>query len=92
MEPTMTVHPRLQRAELRRVFGAFPTGVTALGVTVLAAHQEQLGRALAARGGDRFAGASWPSNEHGAIVLDADPLVPPLIFHRSAFGRLHTAA
>jgi flavin reductase (DIM6/NTAB) family NADH-FMN oxidoreductase RutF len=103
MGPTMTVHIRLQPIELRRVFGAFPTGVTAvaacvdgrpvglaansftsvsleppivsvciahtsttwpvlrrarrLGITVLAAHQEHLGRALAAHGTDRFAGA-----------------------------------
>jgi flavin reductase (DIM6/NTAB) family NADH-FMN oxidoreductase RutF len=168
MGPTMTIHTRLQPTELRQVFGAFPTGVTAvaacvdgrpvgfaansftsvsvdppivsiciahtsttwpvlrrarrLGITVLAAHQEHLGRALAARGADRFAGASWPSNEHDAIVLDggsawlecsierqitagdhdivllrvhdleADPAVPPLVFHRSAFGRLHPAA
>jgi flavin reductase (DIM6/NTAB) family NADH-FMN oxidoreductase RutF len=101
---------------LRRVFSAFPSGVTALaaivrgrpagmaansftsvllvpplaavcaanasttwpalrsatriGVSVLAADQEQQCRQLAARGGDRFAGLSWRTTDSGAILLD----------------------
>jgi flavin reductase (DIM6/NTAB) family NADH-FMN oxidoreductase RutF len=112
----MTMRVVLQPTELRRVFGAFPTGVTAiaafvdgaptglaassftsvslepplvsvciartsttwpvlrravrLGVSVLGAHQEQLGRQLSARTGDRFAGASWRASNGGEIVLD----------------------
>jgi len=112
----MSMRAVLQPAELRRVFGAFPTGVTAvaafvdgrptglaassftsvsldpplvsvciakisttwpvlrragrLGVSVLGAHQEHLGRQLSARTGDRFAGASWRASNNGEIVLD----------------------
>ncbi|WP_432994294.1 flavin reductase family protein [Dactylosporangium sp. CA-233914] len=158
----------LDSADLRRVFGAFPTGVTAvaalvdgvplglaassftsvsldpplvsvciartsgtwprlrraarLGVSVLAAHQEHLGRQLSARVADRFAGATWRASRNGEILLDgacawldcgiereipagdhdivllrvhaldADPDTAPLVFHRSAFGRLQRAA
>jgi flavin reductase (DIM6/NTAB) family NADH-FMN oxidoreductase RutF len=104
------------QAELRRVFGAFPTGVTAiaaltggapagiaagsftpvsldppivsicvahtsttwpilraaarLGISVLGAHQEQHGRALSARAGDRFAAVQWRATSEGAVVLE----------------------
>jgi flavin reductase (DIM6/NTAB) family NADH-FMN oxidoreductase RutF len=106
----------LSPTDLRRVFGAFPTGVTAiaavvdsvpvglaassftsvsldpplvsvciartsttwptlrrasrLGVSVLAADQERLGRQLSQRGGDRFAGATWRASRDGEILLD----------------------
>ncbi|GGM49787.1 flavin reductase family protein [Dactylosporangium sucinum] len=112
----MTMRAVLHPTELRRVFGAFPTGVTAiaalvdgepvglaassftsvsldpplvsvciahtsttwpvlrradrLGVSVLGAHQEHLGRQLSARSGDRFAGATWRASRGGEIVLD----------------------
>ncbi|WP_328535802.1 flavin reductase family protein [Streptomyces sp. NBC_00344] len=105
----------LDPAELRRVFGAFPTGVTAiaalvdgapaglaassftsvslspplvsvciahdsttwpllrdrprLGVSVLGVHQEDAGRQLAARGGDRFAGLDWRATPEGAVLV-----------------------
>lgn len=111
----MSMHAVLAPAELRRVFGAFPTGVTAvagfvdgtpvglaassftsvsleppmvsvciahssstwpvlrratrLGVSVLGAHQEHLGRQLSGRG-DRFAGTTWRASHAGEIVLD----------------------
>jgi flavin reductase (DIM6/NTAB) family NADH-FMN oxidoreductase RutF len=159
----VALHP----AELRRVFGAFPTGVTAiaalvdgspvglaassftsvsldpplvsvcvahssttwpllsgsarLGVSVLSAQQELACRQLAARDGDRFASLDWRSTEDGAVLveqasawldcsveqliragdhdivllrvheLDADPAVPPLVFHASGFRRLEAA-
>ena len=158
----MTAGP--EPAELRRVFGTFPTGVVAmaalidgvptglaassfvsvsldpplvsvcvahtsttwpvlrtvgrLGISVLGAHQEQAGRQLAARGTDRFAGLGWRATPAGAVLLsgasawldcgleqqvragdheilllrvhdlEADPAVPPLVFHGSAFRRL----
>ncbi|WP_433604618.1 flavin reductase family protein [Dactylosporangium sp. CA-139114] len=112
----MTAPALLSPTDLRRVFGAFPTGVTAiaavvdgipvglaassftsvsldpplasvciartsttwpvlrrasrLGVSVLAADQERLGRQLSQRGGDRFAGATWRSSRDGEILLD----------------------
>jgi flavin reductase (DIM6/NTAB) family NADH-FMN oxidoreductase RutF len=151
-------------AVLRRVFGAFPTGVTAvaalagrgpaglaassftsvsldppivsvcvahssttwplirtvahLGVSVLGAHQEEACRRLSAKGIDRFAALSWRATADGAVLLDgasawlecsvdqevrvgdhnvimlrvhqldADPAVPPLVFHASKFRRL----
>nr|BFE57597.1 flavin reductase family protein [Dactylosporangium thailandense] len=156
----------MDSAELRRVFGAFPSGVTAvaalvdgvpvglaassftpvsldpplvsvcigrasstwprlrrsarLGVSVLSAHQAHLGRQLSGRG-DRFAGVTWRATRGGEILLDgacawlecsvereipagdhdiallrvhaldADRDTPPLVFHRSAFARLHAA-
>lgn len=155
-------HPK----ELRRVYGAFPSGVTAvaglvdgvpaglaassftsvslapalvsvcadvrsatwpvlrtlprLGISVLGAHQEKECRRLSSKSGDRFAaldyrasadgavfveGASaWlecsiesvlPAGDHDIILfrvhdLDADPLVPPLVFQAGTFQRLAT--
>jgi flavin reductase (DIM6/NTAB) family NADH-FMN oxidoreductase RutF len=106
----------LDPARLRRVFGAFPTGVTAvaalaggepigltassftsvsldpalvsvcvarasrtwprlsqvprLGVSILSARQEHVGRQLAARRERRFEGLDWRVTEHGAVLLD----------------------
>ena len=106
----------LDPQRLREVFGAYPSGVTALaalidgrpsgiaassfasvsldpalvsvcvahssttwpglrvaarlGVSVLAAGQEQAGRQLAARTGDRFAALSWRATADGAVLLD----------------------
>ncbi|AGL17252.1 flavin reductase family protein [Actinoplanes sp. N902-109] len=161
----MTMRSALAPGRLRRVFGTFPTGVTAvaalvddapaglaansfvsvsldppmvsvcvahtsttwpvlrraarLGVSVLGAHQEQAGRQLSARGADRFAALPWRSTSDGAVLLDgssawldcsieqeipagdhdivllrvhaldADPDVPPLVFHGSQYRRLH---
>ncbi len=154
----------LESTDLRRVFGAFPTGVTAvaalvdgspagitansftsvslrppivsvcvahtsttwpslrtaprLGISVLGAHQELHGRALSERRGDRFGAVRWRATADGAVLLDgasawvdtsiereievgdhdlillrvhaldADPAVPPLIFHASRYRRL----
>ena len=154
----------LESTDLRRVFGAFPTGVTTvaalidgapagitansftsvslappivsvcvahtsttwpslraaarLGISVLGAHQEDHGRALSERRGDRFASLPWRATTDGAVLvdgatawldcsiereirvgdhdlillrvhaLDADPSVPPLIFHASRYRRL----
>ncbi len=110
--PTQVLDP----AQLRRVFGAFPTGVTAiaalvdgapiglaassftsvsldpplvsvcvahtsstwpllrdaprLGVSVLAADQEHVGRQLSARTTDRFADLAWRATLDGAVLLD----------------------
>jgi flavin reductase (DIM6/NTAB) family NADH-FMN oxidoreductase RutF len=106
----------LDPARLRRVFGAFPTGVTAvaalandepvgltansftsvslhpplvsvciartsrtwprlslasrLGVSILSAEQEHVGRQLATRGERRFNGLDWRVTEHGAVLLE----------------------
>jgi flavin reductase (DIM6/NTAB) family NADH-FMN oxidoreductase RutF len=106
----------LEPVELRRVFSAFPTGVTAiaalvegapvgiaassftsvsldppmvsicvahtsttwpalrgaarLGISVLGAHQERHGRALAARTPDRFSALRWRATRDGAVMLD----------------------
>jgi flavin reductase (DIM6/NTAB) family NADH-FMN oxidoreductase RutF len=163
----MSVDQSLPPARLRRVFGAFPTGVTAvaalvdgqpvgiaassftsvsldpplvsvcvahtsstwpvlrgrarLGVSVLGAHQEEACRRLAGRGTDRFAELDWRATRDGAVLvedasawldcsveqliragdhdivllrvheLDADPAVPPLVFHASGFRRLEAA-
>ena len=154
----------LEPTDLRRVFGAFPTVVTAvaalvdgvpagitansftsvsldppivsvsvahtsttwpvlrtaarLGISVLGAHQERHGRALSERGGDRFGSVRWRATADGAVLLegasawldcgiereirvgdhdlillrvhalDADPEVPPLVFHGSRYRRL----
>ena len=153
-------HPK----ELRRVYGAFPSGVTAvaalvdgapaglaassftsvslepalvsvcadvrsatwpllrtlprLGISVLGAHQEKACLQLSSKSGERFAdldyrtsadgavfvegAGAWldcsvdsilPAGDHDIIVfrvhdLDADPRVPPLVFHAGKFQRL----
>jgi flavin reductase (DIM6/NTAB) family NADH-FMN oxidoreductase RutF len=41
-----------------------------LGVSVLGAHQEQVGRQLSARGIDRFAALRWRTSPDGAVMLD----------------------
>jgi flavin reductase (DIM6/NTAB) family NADH-FMN oxidoreductase RutF len=106
----------LEPTDMRRVLGAFPTGVTAvaalvdgmpmgitansftsvsleppivlisiartsttwpslrraarLGISVLGAHQERQGRALSARGTDRFAAVQWRVTNDGAVLLE----------------------
>ena len=112
----MTTTRVLDPVQLRRVFGAFPTGVTAvaamagdeplgltansftsvslepalvsvciartsrtwprlsraarLGVSILSAEQEHVGRQLATRRERRFDGLDWRVTEHGAVLLD----------------------
>jgi flavin reductase (DIM6/NTAB) family NADH-FMN oxidoreductase RutF len=40
-----------------------------IGVSVLGAHQEQVGRQLSARGVDRFAALRWRTSPDGAVLL-----------------------
>lgn len=47
--------------------------VPALGVSVLAADHAWLGRQLASRSRDRFAGASFERTADGALLLDGSP-------------------
>jgi flavin reductase (DIM6/NTAB) family NADH-FMN oxidoreductase RutF len=102
--------------ELRRVYGAYPTGVTAvaglagsrpvgiaassfvpvsltpplvsvcvahtsttwpelrdlprIGISVLGAHQEDIGRQLGTRCGDRFAGVAWRATPDGGVLIE----------------------
>ncbi|MGH3240907.1 MAG: flavin reductase family protein [Spirillospora sp.] len=102
--------------DLRRVYGAYPTGVAAvaglvggrpvgmaassfvpvsldpplvsvcmahtsttwpllrdlprIGISVLGAHQEEAGRRLGARGGDRFAGVAWRATASGCVLIE----------------------
>jgi flavin reductase (DIM6/NTAB) family NADH-FMN oxidoreductase RutF len=101
--------------ELRRVYGAFPTGVAAvaglvggrpvgiaassfvpvsldpplvsvcvahssttwpllralprIGISVLGAHQEVVGRRLGGHAGDRFAGVAWRATRDGGVLI-----------------------
>ena len=41
-----------------------------IGVSVLGAHQEHVGRQLSARGVDRFAALRWRTSPDGAVLLD----------------------
>ena len=112
----MTLAQALDQTRLRRVFGSFPSGVTAvaavvddqpvglaassftsvsldpplvsvciahtsttwpllrraarLGVSVLSAEQEGVGRRLSERRVDRFAALSWRTTADGAVLLD----------------------
>lgn len=112
----MTLTDALEPLLLRRVFGTFPTGVTALaavldgrpqgiavsaftpvslepamvlvcvarssttwpslskaprlGISVLAADQEQACRQLSSRDGDRFADLGWRTTDNGAVLLE----------------------
>lgn len=112
----MSIVQVLDPAQLRRVYGAFPSGVTAVaalidaqpmgiaassftavsldpplvsvcvahssttwprlaqatrfGVSVLSAEQEQAGRQLASREGDRFDALPWRATSDGAVLLE----------------------
>lgn len=111
----MSGRPAAPGADLRRVYGAHPTGVAAvaglvggrpagiaastfvpvsldpplvsvcvarasttwprlralprIGVSVLGAHQEHVGRGLGRRTGDRFAGVDWSSTGEGCVLV-----------------------
>jgi flavin reductase (DIM6/NTAB) family NADH-FMN oxidoreductase RutF len=54
---TSTTWPTLRRA-------------ARLGISVLGAHQERQGRALSARGTDRFASVQWQVTDGGAVLLE----------------------
>jgi flavin reductase (DIM6/NTAB) family NADH-FMN oxidoreductase RutF len=41
-----------------------------IGISVLGAHQEHVGRRLGARTGDRFAGVAWRSTSCGAVLIE----------------------
>lgn len=41
-----------------------------VGVSVLAAHQEEIGRRIGARDKDRFTGVAWHATTDGAVLLD----------------------
>jgi flavin reductase (DIM6/NTAB) family NADH-FMN oxidoreductase RutF len=41
-----------------------------VGISVLGAHQERQGRALSARGTDRFAAVQWQVTDGGAVLLE----------------------
>ncbi|WP_067460091.1 flavin reductase family protein [Actinomadura macra] len=41
-----------------------------IGISVLAAHQEHVGRRLGARSGDRFAGVDWRSTADGSVLVE----------------------
>lgn len=41
-----------------------------LGLSVLAAGQDEACQSLSAKEGDRFAGVDWTASEHGAVFLD----------------------
>jgi flavin reductase (DIM6/NTAB) family NADH-FMN oxidoreductase RutF len=41
-----------------------------IGISVLGAHQEHVGRRLGARTGDRFAGVAWRSTADGSVLVE----------------------
>jgi flavin reductase (DIM6/NTAB) family NADH-FMN oxidoreductase RutF len=41
-----------------------------IGISVLGAHQEHVGRRLGARTGDRFAGVEWRSTADGSVLVE----------------------
>jgi flavin reductase (DIM6/NTAB) family NADH-FMN oxidoreductase RutF len=116
VDSPIDLHDRTDSAELRRVFGCFPSGIAAvcalaadgvpagmvvssftsvslepplvmicvqnssttwpvlrqaprLGVSVLAADQDQAARKLATRGVDRFADLAWSTTPQGVVLL-----------------------
>jgi flavin reductase (DIM6/NTAB) family NADH-FMN oxidoreductase RutF len=71
-------------AQLRRVFGCFPSGVAALCVLNSTAWL------------DCSPYAEVPAGDHTIALLEihrmtADPATAPLVFHASTFRRLHVA-
>ncbi|WUI02732.1 flavin reductase family protein [Spirillospora sp. NBC_00431] len=45
-------------------------GLPHIGISVLGAHQEDVGRRLGGRGGDRFAGIAWRSTASGCVLIE----------------------
>jgi len=41
-----------------------------IGISVLGAHQERVGRQLGARSGDRFSGVAWRSTADGCVFIE----------------------
>ncbi|MFO7251212.1 MAG: flavin reductase family protein [Actinomycetes bacterium] len=41
-----------------------------IGISVLAAHQERIGRQLGSRTGDRFSGVAWRSTPDGCVFIE----------------------
>jgi flavin reductase (DIM6/NTAB) family NADH-FMN oxidoreductase RutF len=48
--------------------------MTRLGISVLASEQGGIARALASKGGDRFAGVPWTADESGAVFIEGASL------------------
>jgi flavin reductase (DIM6/NTAB) family NADH-FMN oxidoreductase RutF len=57
VQNTSTTWPRLRR-------------LPRLGVSVLAEHQHEIGRSLAQKVGDRFAGVHWRASDDGAVFVE----------------------
>ena len=45
-------------------------GLPRIGISVLGAHQQHIGRRLGARTGDRFAGVAWRSTAGGCVLVE----------------------
>ncbi|MBL7491544.1 flavin reductase family protein [Frankia sp. AgB1.9] len=68
----VSLDPPLVSACVARTSTTWPAlrDAPAIGVSVLGAHQEDIGRRVGARTGDRFAGVSWRAATDGAVLLD----------------------
>lgn len=67
----ISLDPPLIAASIQRTSSTWPLlrAAPALGVSVLAEHQSELGRRLSGPG-DRFAGTRWTATESGAVLID----------------------
>jgi flavin reductase (DIM6/NTAB) family NADH-FMN oxidoreductase RutF len=69
---SVSLDPPIVSVCLARTSGTWPILRRAprIGVSVLGAHQEHIGRQLSARGVDRFAALRWRTSPDGAVLLD----------------------
>ena len=69
---TVSLDPPLVAVAIARTSATWPSlrARTRLGASVLSHAQNETGRTLAARAGDRFAGIDWRATGHGAVLLN----------------------
>jgi flavin reductase (DIM6/NTAB) family NADH-FMN oxidoreductase RutF len=69
---SVSLDPPIVSVCLARTSGTWPILRRAprIGVSVLGAQQEHIGRQLSARGVDRFAALRWRTSPDGAVLLD----------------------
>ncbi|OXM64724.1 flavin reductase family protein [Amycolatopsis vastitatis] len=67
---SISLEPPLLAASIQRTSTTWPIlrGAAALGVSVLAEHQGDVGRRLSGRG-DRFTGVDWTTSGSGAVFI-----------------------
>jgi flavin reductase (DIM6/NTAB) family NADH-FMN oxidoreductase RutF len=72
----VSLEPPLVSLCVARTSSTWPTlrQAPSFGVSVLAAGQDDIARAMSAKQGDRFAGLDWQADESGAVLVNGSAL------------------